>query len=99
MTDWTISATILGIGTAVAVLTTYLVCKRRIDETRDRILILEREMALARMREETNEKKLAKIFEAVVELRETAQSQLGQLHEKLDKLLVEHFSQPDRSAA
>lgn len=99
MTDWMISATVLGVGTAVAVLATYLVCKRRIDETRNRILVLEREIALARIREETNEKKLAKIFEAVVELRETAQSQLGQLHEKLDKLLAENFLQADRSAA
>jgi Tfp pilus assembly protein PilN len=99
MTDSMVSATALGLGTAAAVLTVYLVCKRRIDETRNRILVLEREIALARIREETNEKKLANIFEAVVELRETVESQLGQLHEKLDKLLAENFLQVDRSAA
>ena len=99
MADWTLSTTLLAVGTSVAVLATYLICKTRIDETHNRIAALEREIALAHMREETNDKKLARIFEAVVELRETAESQLGQLRDRLDKLLAEHFTQGNRSAA
>ena len=99
MADWTISATFLAVGTGMAVFTTYVVCRARIEQTRDRILVLEREIALARIREEANEKKLTKIFEAVVELRETAEDQLGQLREKLDKLIAESFLSENRSAA
>jgi hypothetical protein len=99
MADWTISATFLAVGTGMAVFTTYIVCKARIEQTHNRVLVLEREMALARLREEANEKKLAKIFEAVVELRETAEDQLGQLRKKLDKLIAESFTEGNRSAA
>ena len=97
MEDWSVSTTLLVIGTGVAVLAGYLLCRMRIEQTRNRILVLEREIALNRIREEANDKKLGKIFDAVVDLRETAEGQLGQLREKLDRLLADSFS--ERSAA
>jgi hypothetical protein len=99
MADWTISAIFLAVGTGVAVLTAYLLCKARIERTNNRLRALEREVALAQLREDANQRKLAKIFEAVVELRETAQTELGQLREKLDKLLADNFPHDNRSAA
>ncbi|MGH7827352.1 MAG: hypothetical protein ACREQ7_19510 [Candidatus Binatia bacterium] len=99
MMDWTIWATFLAVGTAVAIVATYLLCRARIEQTYNRIIVLEREIALSRMREEANEKKLIKILEAVTALRETNEEQLGQLRAKLDALLAEVVSDPNRSAA
>jgi hypothetical protein len=99
MADWTAPATFVAVGTGLTVFTTYIVYKARIEQTRTRVLTLERELALARIREEINQKKLAKIFQAVVELRETTDNQLSQLREKLDKLIADSFSQGNRPAA
>jgi dephospho-CoA kinase len=89
MADWTMWATFLAIGTGMAVLATYLICETRIERTQNRILALEREMALARIRENANEKKLAKILDAVVALRETTEDRLANLRDKLNDLLAE----------
>jgi hypothetical protein len=89
MTDWTLWATFLAVGTGVAVLGTYFLCESRIERTQSRILALEREMELARIREEANEKRLAKILEAVIALRETTEDRLGNLRDKLNDLLAE----------
>jgi hypothetical protein len=89
MADWTLWATFLAVGTGVAVLATYLICEARIERAQNRILVLEREMGLTRMREEANEKKLAKILDAVIELRETTENRLGTLRDKLNDLLAE----------
>ena len=99
MTDRTAGATVLSIGAVTAALATYFLCRARIQQTHNRILVLEREMALARLREEANEKKFAKIYETVVELRETTENQLGRLRKKLDKLIAESFTPGKRSAA
>ena len=99
MADWSISVVFLAAGTSLAVLATYLACKSQIDRTQDRLVALEREMAVARLREDANQRKLTKIFDAVVDLRETTRGELGQLQEKLDRLLTENFPQRDRSAA
>ncbi len=99
MADWTISAVFLAVGTGVAVLTAYLLCRARLEKTNNRLRALEREIALAQLREDATQRKLAKIFEAVVELRETTQSEFGQLRQKLDKLLADNFQQENRSAA
>jgi dephospho-CoA kinase len=99
MADWSISVVFLAAGTSLAVLATYLACKSQIDRTQDRLVALEREMAVARLREDANQRKLTKIFDAVVDLRETTRAELGQLQEKLDRLLTENFPQRDRSAA
>jgi dephospho-CoA kinase len=85
-------ATFLAVGTGVAVLATYLICETRIERTQNRILALEREMALARIRENANEKKLAKILDAVVALRETTEDRLANLRDKLNDLLAESIS-------
>ena len=92
MADWTMWATFLAVGTGVAVLATYLICETRIERTQNRIVALEREMALARSRENANEKKLAKILDAVVALRETTEDRLANLREKLNDLLAERIS-------
>ena len=89
MTDWTLWATFLAVGTGVTVLGTYFLCESRIERTQSRILALEREMELTRIREEANEKRLAKILEAVVALRETTEDRLGNLRDKLNDLLAE----------
>src|SRR5262244_3463733 len=99
MADWTVLATVLAVGTGLTVLTTYIVYKTQIEKTRNRVLALEREIAKARIREEINQKKLAKILETLVELRETADNEFAQLREKLDKLIAESFVQKNRSAA
>lgn len=91
MSDWTMWATFLTLGNAVAVLASYLLCRARMEQTYNRILVLEREMSLARVREETNEKQLNKIFEALTELRETTEDRLSHLREKLDGLIVDGF--------
>ena len=91
MADWTVPATVLAVGTGLTVLTMYIVYKAQIEKTRNRILALEREIAKARIREEINQKKLAKILGTVVELRETTDNEFAQLREKLDKLIAESF--------
>jgi hypothetical protein len=56
-------------------------------------------MKVARTREKAGEKKLGKIFDAVMALGETTTAQLGQLGEKLDELLAEGFPSKNRPAA
>ena len=92
MTDWTLWATLLATGTGVAILATYLIFESRIDQTQNRIDALENEMALARMREEANEKRLVKIFDAVTGLREVTEEHLRSLREKLEELRAETAS-------
>ena len=99
MGDWTMWATFLALGNALALLAIYLLCRARIDKTRNRVLVLEREMALAQVREQANEKKLAKIFEAVMDLREVTEVQLGHLRTTLDELLDQGMAPRKRSAA
>jgi len=77
MADWTVSATVLAVGTGLTVLTTYIVYKAQIEKTRNRIFALEREIAKARIREEINQKRLAKILGTVVELRETTDNEFA----------------------
>jgi hypothetical protein len=87
--DWTLWATFIALGAGVAIVATYLQCRAQIEQTRNRIVLLEREVALARLREESNERKLAHIFEAVVALRELTEIHLCSLREKLDQLLAD----------
>jgi len=99
MTDWTMWATFLALGNALGLLAIYLICRARIEKTRNRVSVLEREMALAQVREQANERKLAKIFEAVMDLREATENQLGHLRTSLDDLLTQGVVQRKRSAA
>jgi len=62
MADWTAPATFVAVGTGFTVFTTYIVYKARIEQTRTRVLTLERELALARIREEINQKSSRKFF-------------------------------------
>jgi len=99
MVDWTIWATFLALGNALALLAIYLICRARIEKTRNWVSVLEREMAIAQVREQANERKLAKIFEAVMDLQETTEDQLGHLRASLDDLLNQGVVQRKRSAA
>ena len=91
MNDWTVWASFLTLGTAAAVLATYFLCRARFDQMQERMLLIEREVAMARLREEANEKKLVKILTAVTELREFTEEHLGKLRERLDELRAEGY--------
>jgi hypothetical protein len=91
MGDWTIWATFLTLGSAAAILVTYLLCSVRIEQTHNRVLVLEKEIELMRARDEANDRKLTKIFEAVTALRGTTEAHLGKLRERLDQLRAEGY--------
>jgi hypothetical protein len=89
MGDWTIWATFLTLGSAAAILVTYLLCSVRLEQTNTRVLALEKEIELMRTREETNDRKLMKIFDAVTALRGTTEEHLDKLLVRLDQLRAE----------
>ena len=91
MAEWTIWATFLTLGSAAAILVTYLLCSVRIEQTYNRVLVLEKEMELIRTREEANDRKLTMIFEAVTALRGTTEEHLDKLRERLDQLRAEGY--------
>jgi len=91
MSDWTIWATFLTLGSAAAILVTYLLCSVRIEQTHNLVLLLEKEIELMRTREEANDRKLTKIFEAVTALRGTTEEHLDRLRERLDQLRAEGY--------
>ncbi len=99
MDDWTIWASFLALGTAAAVLATYLLCGVRIEQAQGRLFELERQVAMACQREEANEKKLVKILTAVTELRESTEEHLGRLRERLDELRAEGYPRQHVDAA
>src|ERR1051325_6144631 len=83
-----ISAGVLSLGTAVVVF------KRQRTYQRQRILQLEQQIAVARLHQELNEKKFAKLFEAVLELRTATEAELGRLRSELDRLLADRSAIP-----
>lgn len=91
MGEWTVWASFLALGTGWAVLAVYFVCRGRIEQTQGRLLVLEREVAMASIREEANEKRLGKILDAVAELRECTEEHLTRLRERLDELRAEGY--------
>ncbi len=91
MADWTIWATFLTLGAAAAILVTYLLCSVRLEQTNNRVLVLEKEIELIRTREQANEKKLIKIFDAVTALRGSTEQHLDKLRERLDQLRAEGY--------
>ena len=99
MNDWTVWASFLTLGTAAAVLATYFLCRARFDQMQGRMFLIEREVAMARMRDEANEKKLAKILEAVTELRKSTDDHLRRLRERLDELRAEGYPREHVDAA
>ena len=99
MNDWTVWASFLALGTAAAVLATYFLCRARFEQMQGRMLVLEREVAMARLRDEANEKKLAKILEAVTELRKSTDDHLRRLRERLDELRAEGYPREHVDAA
>ena len=99
MDDWTVWASFLTLGTAAAVLATYFLCRARFEQMQGRMLVLEREVAMARLRDEANEKKLAKILEAVTELRKSTDDHLRRLRERLDELRAEGYPREHVDAA
>lgn len=99
MMDWTLWASFLVLGNALALLATYLLCRAWIEQARNRIVVLEREMDSARTRDQAKEKMLAKIMEAVTELRGTTEDEFGRLRGKIDELIAQGIAQGNRSAA
>jgi hypothetical protein len=99
MADWTLWATFLTLGTAVAILAIYLICRERVEAANNRIVALEKEMELARLREEANEKNLGKILDAVMELRQSTENHLQTLRERVDQLRAEGYLQRQVDAA
>jgi hypothetical protein len=98
MDNWTLWATFLTL-TGVAVLAIYLFCRARISTVQYRITVLEREMELARLREEASEQKLSQILEAVTALREFTGEQLDRLRHTVDQLHGEGYARQTVDAA
>ena len=99
MAEWTIWATLFTLGIGMAILAIYLICRDRIEAANNRIVALEKEMELARLREQANEKNLSKILDAVMELRESTGSQLENLRDRLNQLRADTYSQQSVDAA
>jgi hypothetical protein len=99
MAEWTLWAMLFTLGTGMAILAIYLICRDRIDAVNNRIVALEKEMELARLREQANEKNLSKILDAVTELRESTGSQLENLRDRLNQLRADTYSQQSVDAA
>ena len=99
MDDWTVWASFWTLGTAAAVLATYFLCGVRIEQAQGRLFDLERQVAMARLREDANEKKLVKILAAVTELRESTEEHLGKLRERLDELRAGDYPRQHVDAA
>jgi uncharacterized membrane protein (DUF106 family) len=93
MAEWTLWATLFTLGVGMALLTTYLICRERLDAVNSRIVALEKEMETARVREEANEKNLSKVLDAVLELRQSTESHLETLRDRLTQLRAENYSQ------
>jgi hypothetical protein len=99
MAEWTLWATLFTLGTALAMLALYLICRERLETMSSRIAALEKEIELARLREEANEKNLSKILDAVMELRGSTESHLESLRHGLDQLRAENYAQQSVDAA
>jgi uncharacterized membrane protein (DUF106 family) len=99
MAEWTLWAILFTLGTGMAILAIYLICRDRLETFSNRIVALEKEMELARLREQANEKNLSKILDAVMELRESTGNQLENLRDRLNQLRAETYSQQSVDAA
>jgi len=99
MSDWTVWASFLTLGTASAVLATYHICRARIEQTQGRLRTLERELTLVRLREEANEKRLTRIFDAVAALRVSTEEHLGRVRERLEELRADDYARKHVDAA
>ena len=99
MAEWTLWATLFTLGSALAIVSLYLICRERFETMNNRIAKLERELELARVREEANEKNLSKILDAVMELRGSTESHLENLRHGLDQLRAENYSHQSVDAA
>jgi hypothetical protein len=99
MAEWTLWAMLFTLGTGMAILAIYLICRDRMEAVNNRIVALEKEIELARLREQANEKNLSKILDAVTELRESTGSQLENLRDRLNQLRADTYSQQSVDAA
>ena len=99
MNDWTVWASFLALGTAAAVLATYFLCRTLFDQMQGRMVLIECEVAMARLLEEANDMKLVKILAAVTELRESTEEHLGRLRGRLDELRAEGYPREHVDAA
>lgn len=73
---------LLALGALIAV----LLMRSRLANLKNRIALVERELDLARVREERENDKLDEIFRALASLQSTLEILLDRVHEKLDIL-------------
>ena len=99
MDDWTVWASFLSLGTAAAIMAAYFLSRDRFEQMQGRMLVLEREVAMARLREDANEKKVVKILEAVTDLRQSTEDHLRRLRERLDVLHAQGYPHEHVDAA
>ena len=99
MDDWTVWASFLSLGTAAAIMAAYFLSRDRFEQMQGRMLVLEREVAMARLREDANEKKVVKILEAVTDLRQSTEDHLRRLRERLDALHAQGYPHEHVDAA
>lgn len=71
---------------ALAVFTAVLLFRSRLAGMKNRLATVERELDLARVREERENEKLSEIFTALASLQSTLEILLDRVHEKLDIL-------------
>lgn len=90
MRDRVVPAALLAWATTAASLATYLVCRIRMQQSHNRVVMLKRELEIMRAREAANEKSLTRIVEAMTTLRASTEEQLERLRERADQLRADH---------
>ncbi len=71
---------------ALAALTAVLLIRSRLASMKNRLALVERQLDLARVREERENEKLDEIFRALASLKSTLEILLDRVHEKLEIL-------------
>lgn len=71
---------------ALVALLAVLLIRSRLASIKNRLALVERELDLARVREERENEKLNEIFGALASLKSTLEILLDRLHEKIDTL-------------
>ena len=88
MENWAEWLAVFGLSVGGASLAFYLLARQRAEQTHNRILRLEREIALVRISEDDKERKLNEIFGAVTSLQRTTEERLVKLRERIDEFLA-----------
>lgn len=87
MENWTLWLVALVASTTAAALVSFLWCRAQVRKIKTRVVLLEREISLARIREEKEEKKLREVFEALGSLQKTTDRLFGGLRKRVNEVL------------